>query len=71
MMNTTNNAAAETATLIAEETRSQNLRRAALESEMAQAFGAEDEQLIRACRNEIGRCDRALMELGAGRLPRR
>lgn len=63
--------AAELACLIRLETRSQTLRRAALESEFAAAhLGERDEKLVAAIRNEIGRCDRRLMELKAGRLPR-
>lgn len=60
---------AKTATILRLETRSKELQRRALESEMAEAYAGGDAGLVRAVRAEIGRCDRALMELGAGRLP--
>ena len=58
----------ETADLIRIETRSQNLRRAALESELAEATTADD---ARRTRKELARVDAALMQLQAGRLPAR
>lgn len=72
MENMTNMEAAELATLIRIETRSQKLRLAALESEYADlyAHGEESTGRGRFVREEIKRCDRALMELAAGRLPR-
>jgi hypothetical protein len=41
-------------------------RRKDLESDLATA---KSDQVRKWLRKEIGRCDRALMELGAGRLP--
>jgi hypothetical protein len=75
MLNATNTEAAELVTLIRIETRSQNLRLAALESELARAltppYSVQDEQLAQIIREELQRVDRALMELVAGRLPGR
>ncbi len=68
MKTTMNQKDAEMAAMISIGTRSYNLRRASLESEMAAAFGT-DPAVVRECRRLIGECDRALMELSAGRLP--
>jgi hypothetical protein len=57
---------AEHECMVALETRSWRMRRDALESQMVH----EEEYVIRrAIRRDIGACDRALMELAAGRLP--
>ena len=70
MLDTTNTATAELATLIRLETRSQELRRAALESEFAQANRSNLLE-VGAIRAELKRVDSALMEIAAGRLPAR
>lgn len=60
---------AELAAMVRLERRSQELRRAGLESELAEAAAAGDAQWMRAARAELGRCDMALVTLAAGRLP--
>lgn len=58
---------AELATMVKLSTPSWENRRKELESDLASA--SKDGQVAKWLRKEIGRCDRALMELGSGRLP--
>lgn len=57
---------AELTTMVKLETRSWDFRRKDLESDFATA---QTDGMRKWLRKEIGRCDLALLELGAGRLP--